>query len=133
MDHVNVTLAGISNNPPHLLLAETRVTGIHQRVALELDAAFGVEEILIGLPAGQEVELPLDFFFRRQAPFTQVHHDGAVSVQGPVMNLRFRKRRFPSCAFYHLAQSLDSVKQACGRAGTDFAPLRGNAQRIGLA
>ena len=62
-DHIHVPLARVGDESPDLFLRESSL-GVHEIVAGQLDARFGVKVILVGFPPSQEIDLALDFGFR---------------------------------------------------------------------
>ena len=67
-NHVDVALARVVDDAPHLILAVTALR-VQKRVALQLDGGFGVEVILVGLEAREKVELPPDLILPHYEPW----------------------------------------------------------------
>ena len=109
--HVDMPLPRVFDNVPDFVARVARV-GIDQLVALELDAGFGIEVVLVGLEAGQQIELPLDLGDTQQLAVAEVHHEAAISERGPVANRRCRQHGLWPRAFHYLQESLDTVEEA---------------------
>ena len=108
-------------------------SGVEERVSAQLDVGFGVEIVLIGFPACEEIDLPLDLFLGRQRPVAGIHHETAVSEGRPVMDLHFRQK-FLSRAFFHqLPDGLRGIVQTGGRSRANFGPFRTNADFVGFS
>ena len=88
-DHVHVTIAGVINDPAHLLRGESSLRG-HKGIALHLNAGFRIKKVLVVLPSGEEIDLPSDLFLGGEGPVAHVHHRSAVSEGGPIVNFNFR-------------------------------------------
>src|SRR5437764_2615855 len=82
-NNVDMAFAAVRNDSVDLVFGEPTLW-IQQRIAVEFNRAFAVDVILIRFPAGEEVELPLDFVLGGQRPVAHVDHSAPVSKARPV-------------------------------------------------
>ena len=129
---VNVALASIVDDPFDLLLRIPSAQ-IHQRIAPDLGVGFGIEVVLVPLPARQKIELPLDLFLGKQRAVIGVHHEAAIGEGWPVGDLHLGKESLPAGTFDQLVQCLGAVEQARGRLRTHLGPFRCHLECVGLA
>ena len=106
-NHVNVPLPAICDDPPNLLLREAAF-GIQQRVAVQLNAGFSVEVVLIHFPAGEKVELPLHFVLGKQRAVAHVDHGSTVWERRPVVDFDLGKHR--AAGVKELPQGFDTIE-----------------------
>ena len=130
-NHVNMALPGVFDHVPDFV-ARVAGVGIHQLVALVLDAGLGIEVILVGLEPCQQVNLPLDFLDPQQLAVAEVHHKPAIGQRGPVANRGCGQHRPRSRAFHHLQQGLNAVEKASRGGGANLRAFRGHLKGIGL-
>src|SRR6185437_2515003 len=84
-NHIDVPLARVRDDALNLLAGEAGLR-IEQRIAGELDVRFVVEVVLIRLPAGEKIDLPLDLLLGRKWSLTHIDHGSAISRGRPVFD-----------------------------------------------
>ncbi|MBV6430551.1 MAG: hypothetical protein IANPNBLG_00665 [Bryobacteraceae bacterium] len=109
--NVHMALAGIRDDSLNLF-PRIAAAGIDERVPLQLDGEFGVEVILVALPARQEIDLAFDFVLGGEGAVTEIEHHAAIGERRPVLDLNNGQRGGLSAAFDQLENSLDGVEEA---------------------
>ena len=130
-NHIDVPLARVRDDVLNLLAGEAGLR-IQQRIAGELDVRFVVEVVLIRLPAGEKVDLPLDLLLGRKRSLTHIDHGSAIGRGRPVFDPDRRDRR-DRAAFHQLTERFDTIEDTSGGLRLDDSAAGSHLNRVGFA
>src|SRR5215471_3790550 len=89
--------------------------GVQQRITVQLDGTFAVDEVLLRLPAPEKIKLPLRFVLCGQRAMAHVDHRGPGRRRSAVVDVDLREGHGAAVSFHCLTQSLNRVIQSGGQ------------------